>query len=113
MGRGPTRSYADDRNTSPGVQRRPVEEEARKEDAFSSCVDAINYVRWHNLGHVDPFPNLLEYISALLTLSNRARLSSTLAKALVSALGINRVAIDDINSERGVWDDERGLSSEE
>jgi predicted kinase len=38
---------------------------------------------------------------------------TTLAKALVGALGINRVAIDDINTERGVWDDERGLSAEE
>jgi predicted kinase len=38
---------------------------------------------------------------------------TTLAKALVGALGINRVAIDDINNERGVWDDERGLSAEE
>src|SRR5581483_8500610 len=38
---------------------------------------------------------------------------TTLAKALVSALRINRVAIDDINNERGVWDYEKGLSAEE
>jgi predicted kinase len=38
---------------------------------------------------------------------------TTLARALIGALGIKRVAIDDINAERGVWDDERGLSAEE
>jgi predicted kinase len=38
---------------------------------------------------------------------------TTLARALVCRLGINRVAIDDINTERGVWDDEIGLSPEE
>ncbi len=38
---------------------------------------------------------------------------TTLAKELVHRLGIKRVAIDDINSERGIWDDEKGLSSEE
>jgi predicted kinase len=38
---------------------------------------------------------------------------TTLAKGLVSELGIKRVAIDDINTERGLWDDEKGLSPEE
>ncbi len=38
---------------------------------------------------------------------------TTLTKELVNWLGIQRVAIDDINSERGIWDDEKGLSSEE
>jgi predicted kinase len=38
---------------------------------------------------------------------------TTLANELVSRLGVSRVAIDDINGERGVWDDETGLSPEE
>lgn len=38
---------------------------------------------------------------------------STLAKEMVNRLGIKRVSIDDINSERGIWNDETGLSSEE
>jgi adenylylsulfate kinase-like enzyme len=38
---------------------------------------------------------------------------TTLAKALVRSLGIHRVAIDDINNERGIWDEETGLSPEE
>ena len=38
---------------------------------------------------------------------------TTLARALVSRLGISRVAIDDINGERGVWNDETGMSEEE
>lgn len=38
---------------------------------------------------------------------------TTIAKELVNWLGVKRVAIDDINSERGIWDDEKGLSSEE
>lgn len=31
----------------------------------------------------------------------------------MSRLGVSRVAIDDINGERGVWNDETGLSPEE
>lgn len=38
---------------------------------------------------------------------------TTLASELVSRLGISRVAIDEINNERGIWDDETGLSPEE
>ncbi len=38
---------------------------------------------------------------------------TTLAKELVNSLAVKRVAIDDINSERGIWDNEKGLSSEE
>ncbi len=38
---------------------------------------------------------------------------TTLARALVQRLGISRVAIDDINGERGIWNDETGLSEEE
>jgi predicted kinase len=38
---------------------------------------------------------------------------TTLAKELVHWLGIKRVAIDEINSERGIWNDETGMSSEE
>ena len=38
---------------------------------------------------------------------------TTLAKALVRTLNLSRVSIDDINNERGIWDDEKGLSPEE
>jgi predicted kinase len=38
---------------------------------------------------------------------------TTVATALAHWLGINRVAIDDINDEREVWDDETGMSPEE
>ncbi len=38
---------------------------------------------------------------------------TTLARELESIAGIHRVAIDDINTERGIWDDQTGLSSEE
>ena len=38
---------------------------------------------------------------------------TTLAGELVSRLGVSHVAIDDINNERGIWDDETGLSPEE
>ena len=38
---------------------------------------------------------------------------TTVATALADWLGINRVAIDDINGERNVWDDETGMSPEE
>ncbi|HCI78216.1 MAG TPA: hypothetical protein DHW02_00840, partial [Ktedonobacter sp.] len=38
---------------------------------------------------------------------------TTLAKALVRELHLSRVSIDDLNTERGIWDDEKGLSSEE
>lgn len=38
---------------------------------------------------------------------------TTLAKALVRELGLSRVSIDDLNTERGIWDDEKGLSPEE
>lgn len=38
---------------------------------------------------------------------------TTLASVLVSRFGLHRVAIDAINSERGLWDDEIGLSPEE
>lgn len=38
---------------------------------------------------------------------------TTLAGELVSRPGVSRVAIDDINNERGIWDDETGLSPEE
>lgn len=37
---------------------------------------------------------------------------TTLARALERS-GISRVAIDDINTERGIWDDETGMSPEE
>ena len=38
---------------------------------------------------------------------------TTVATALAHWLGITRVAIDDINAERDVWDDEIGMSPEE
>ena len=38
---------------------------------------------------------------------------TTLAKALEDWLGIRRVALDEINTERGIWNDETGLSPEE
>ncbi len=38
---------------------------------------------------------------------------TTLAKEMVNVLGIKHVAIDDINTERGIWNGETGLSSEE
>ena len=38
---------------------------------------------------------------------------TTLAKEMVKLLSIKRVSIDDINTERGVWNDKTGLSSEE
>lgn len=38
---------------------------------------------------------------------------STLARVLVRERGIQRVAIDDINTERGVWDEQVGMSPEE
>jgi predicted kinase len=38
---------------------------------------------------------------------------TTVATALAHWLDINRVAIDDINHERGVWNDETGMSAEE
>ena len=38
---------------------------------------------------------------------------TTLAKALVRELDLSRVSIDDLNNERGIWDDEKGLSPEE
>ena len=38
---------------------------------------------------------------------------TTLSKALVSELGLSRVSIDDLNNERGIWNDEKGLSPEE
>ncbi|MGH2352188.1 MAG: AAA family ATPase [Chloroflexota bacterium] len=38
---------------------------------------------------------------------------TTLARKLVSRFGLSRVAIDDINTERGVWVDEAGLSPAE
>ncbi len=38
---------------------------------------------------------------------------TTVATALADWLDINRVAIDDINNERNVWDDETGMSPEE
>jgi predicted kinase len=49
------------------------------------------------------------YILCRLPFSGKA----TLANALVDRLGVSRVAIDDINGERGVWDNETGLSPEE
>lgn len=36
-----------------------------------------------------------------------------LARALERTCGISRVAIDDINTERGIWNDETGMSPEE
>jgi predicted kinase len=38
---------------------------------------------------------------------------TTLTKELVHWLGIKRVAIDEINTERGIWNDETGMSSED
>ncbi len=38
---------------------------------------------------------------------------TTLAKEMVNLLGIKRVSIDEINSERGIWNDETGMSPEE
>lgn len=38
---------------------------------------------------------------------------TTLAKELVKHLGVKRVSIDEINNERGIWDDETGLSAQE
>ncbi len=38
---------------------------------------------------------------------------TTLAKELADWLGIKRVALDEINTERGIWNDETGLSPEE
>lgn len=38
---------------------------------------------------------------------------TTLAKELVNCLSIKRVALDEINTERGIWDEETGMSSEE
>ncbi|EFH84317.1 AAA family ATPase [Ktedonobacter racemifer] len=38
---------------------------------------------------------------------------STLARELESWLGIKRVSIDEINGERGIWNDETGMSAEE
>ena len=38
---------------------------------------------------------------------------TTLANALVRRFDLHRVVIDDINGERGLWDDEIGLSPEE
>ncbi len=38
---------------------------------------------------------------------------TTLSLFLNRQLKIKRVAIDDINTERGIWDDEKGLSQEE
>ncbi|GHO61912.1 hypothetical protein KSC_008040 [Ktedonobacter sp. SOSP1-52] len=38
---------------------------------------------------------------------------STLARELESWLGIKRVSIDEINGERGSWNDETGMSAEE
>jgi predicted kinase len=38
---------------------------------------------------------------------------TTVATALADWLGIKRVALDEINTERGIWNQETGLSSEE
>ncbi len=38
---------------------------------------------------------------------------TTLAKALANRMGFKRVAIDDINTERGIWDDKVGMSPKE
>ena len=38
---------------------------------------------------------------------------TTLAKALEDWLGVTRVALDEINTERGIWNEETGLSPEE
>ncbi len=38
---------------------------------------------------------------------------TTLAKEMVNVLGLQHVAIDDINTERGIWNDDTGLSLEE
>ena len=38
---------------------------------------------------------------------------TTLAKELVSQFDFKRVAIDEINNERGMWNDETGLSPQE
>ncbi len=38
---------------------------------------------------------------------------TTLAKEMVNLLGIKRISIDEINGERGIWNDETGMSPEE
>jgi len=38
---------------------------------------------------------------------------TTLAKEMVKCLGMKRVSIDEINGERGVWNDDTGMSPEE
>ena len=38
---------------------------------------------------------------------------TTLAKALEDWLGVTRIAVDEINTERGVWNEETGLAPEE
>ena len=38
---------------------------------------------------------------------------TTLAKEMARLLGIKRVSIDEINGERGIWNDDTGMSSEE
>ena len=38
---------------------------------------------------------------------------TTLSKEMVKYLGIKRVSIDEINGERGIWNDESGMLSEE
>lgn len=38
---------------------------------------------------------------------------TTLAKEMMKQLGIKRVSIDEINGERGVWNDETGMPAEE
>ena len=38
---------------------------------------------------------------------------TTLAKEMVKLLGVRRVSIDEINGERGIWNDETGMSPEE
>lgn len=38
---------------------------------------------------------------------------TTVARKMVNELGFRRVSIDEINNERGVWDEEKGLSPEE
>jgi len=38
---------------------------------------------------------------------------TTLSKAFVREPGLSRVSIDELNNERGIWDNEKGLSPEE
>lgn len=56
-----------------------------------------------------PLNNTHLYILCGLPFSGK----TTLSKVLARELHLSRVSIDDLNTERGIWDDEKGLSPEE